>query len=94
MAQDVRGESGAAAGSGFLLLAALLVLQLLHAFVFGVGGELVLDDSVGLRAVDATGGDDASRRVTARTTRTGRARMELAECTARHARQAVSPVAS
>ncbi|WP_208036222.1 hypothetical protein [Streptomyces cyanogenus] len=28
-----------------LLLAALIVTRLLHAFVFGVGGELVLDGS-------------------------------------------------
>ncbi|MFF3919131.1 hypothetical protein ACFYZB_37910 [Streptomyces sp. NPDC001852] len=49
MAQDVRGEGGAAGGFGFLLLAVLLVLQLLRPFVFGVGGELVLDDGVGLR---------------------------------------------
>ncbi|MFF4021040.1 hypothetical protein [Streptomyces sp. NPDC001843] len=59
MAQDVRGEDGAA--GGLLLLAVLLVLELLHAFVFGVGGELVLDDGVGLRVVDAAGGGEQLR---------------------------------
>ncbi len=59
----VRGEGGAADGSGFLLLAALFFLQLPRAFVFDVGGELVPDDGVGRRVVAAATGreqlDDA-----------------------------------
>jgi hypothetical protein len=55
--QHVGGESGPAGGCGFLLLAALVVLQLPGALAFGFGGELVLDEGVGVRVVDAAGGE-------------------------------------
>lgn len=53
VAQDVGGEGCTAGGFGFLLLAALLVLQLPGALAFGVGRELVLDHGVGVRVVHA-----------------------------------------
>ncbi len=52
---DVGDERGTAGGFGFLLLEALLVLQLPGALAFGVGRELVLDHGVGVRVVDAAG---------------------------------------
>ncbi|MFF3336246.1 hypothetical protein ACFYWX_43200 [Streptomyces sp. NPDC002888] len=55
VAQDVGGERGTAGGFGFLLLEALLLLQLLLALAFGVCRELVLDHGVGVRGVHAAG---------------------------------------